>query len=164
MWGYLGTKYSSSCTIYGWILPKTHSQQTHAARPVKLAKLQQISGFHQSTAMKWQWLLFFTYHNKVSKHSCFHDNKPLHPYAPQPPLFLFTIKQLIMSTKHTKKALRCILLLSAAVLLRITEVKPGSSNHTELFVELALAHIFQRKQTNTETEIWLLHWLSSNAH
>lgn len=73
----------------------------------------------------------------------------------------FQIQVAYFANKNQQKALRCILLFSVAVFLRSTGVKHCSSNHTESNVESALAQSFQRKQTNTETEIWLLYWLSS---
>lgn len=73
----------------------------------------------------------------------------------------FQIQVAYFANKNQQKALRCILLFSVAVFLRSTGVKHCSSNHTESNAELALAQSFQRKQTNTETEIWLLYWLSS---
>ena len=75
-------------------------------------------------------------------------------------IFIFLIESSLWC-QHVSKIHK---LFNVVVFHSRTGAKRLSSSHREFTVDLALARSFQCKQTNTETEIWLLYWLSSTAH
>lgn len=92
----------------------------------------------------------------LRNHSCFHNAKPFHPYPSLRYSCFFQIQAAYYASiivKNHQKALRCVLLFRVAAFRRSTALKQCSSSYREFTVELALAHSFQCKQTNTETEI-----------
>lgn len=146
--GHLRTKWWSHCSIRD-VLPTT-AEKSHE----QISQELPISTFDCKQMVMTFILHFCTKHTTAVFIML---NQSIHIPLPAAFTLLLSRFKLIMPTNRPR---RWILLFRLAG----SEVKQRSSIHREFTVELALARGIQRKQTNIETGIWLLYWLSSIAH